>query len=342
MSKILTSIEELVGHTPLMELTGYEKKHCPKVHLLAKLECFNPTGSVKDRAALYMIRGAEQEGLIRPGDTIVEQTSGNTGIGLAAFARARGYQMEIFLERGASKERRLMLEAYGAKLLDYKDALGIKSKEEQALGWQEPEREATLQEIYDYCQKQEKKHYFINQVTNLYNPKAHIQTTGPEIWEDTQGKVDILVCMVGTGGTAYGLTTYLKEKNPNLQVVLAQPDPSSRITPEKPDVEIIDGVLAFDGIPEEEMSGFVETGLYDLCINVKTQDAFAVARELAKTDGLLMGTSSAAALYAAEKLAQNPENEGKNIVIIMPDNGMKYFSTNLFGGNEAGELPRKK
>ncbi|MBO5208258.1 MAG: cysteine synthase family protein [Lachnospiraceae bacterium] len=330
MGKIVTSIEELVGNTPLMELKGYEQKYDLKAHLLAKLEYFNPTGSVKDRAALNMIRGAEEEGLIRPGDTIVEQTSGNTGIGLAAFAIARGYQMEIFLERGASRERRLMLEAYGVKFLDYKDALGNKSEEERAFGWQEPDREATLREIYDYCQRQEKKHYFINQVTNPYNPQAHIQTTGPEIWEDTQGKVDILVCMVGTGGTAYGLFNYLKGKNPNLQIVLAQPDPSSRMTPEQPDVEIIDGVLAFDGIPEEEKSGFVEEGMYDMCINVKTEEAFATARELVKTDGLLMGTSSAAALFAATQLAKKPENEGKNIVIIMPDNGMKYFSTNLF------------
>lgn len=330
MSKIYNSIEQLVGHTPLIELVHYEQKHGCNAHLLAKLEYLNPTGSIKDRAALNMLRAAERDGKIHPGDTIVEQTSGNTGIALAAFAVPRGYRVEIFLERGATAERRQMLEAYGAKLLDYKDALGIKTPEEKQAGWREPERETTLKEIEAYCRTKHGNCYFINQVTNTNNPGIHMQTTGPEIWQDTDGKVDILVCMAGTGGTALGLSTYFRSKNPNIQIVLVQPAPSSRITPEHPNVNIIDGVMPFHGVPEEDITDFISKNLYDEYVDVKAEDAFAVARELIQTDGLFMGTSSAAALYAAAGLAKRPENAGKNIVIIMPDNGMKYLTTAMF------------
>lgn len=330
MDNILHGIEQLIGNTPLIELHNFEAKHRLEAHLLAKLEWFNPSGSIKDRAAFQMILGAEQEGLLSPGDVIVEQTSGNTGIGLAAFAAARGYRMKIFLERGASRERRLMLLAYGAELLDYKDALGTKTEEEKRLGWQEPDREATLKEIYAYCEAQEEHHYFINQVTNRHNPEAHILTTGPEIWYDTAGKVDILVCMAGTGGTASGLSHYLRRKNPKIQIALVQPAPESRLTPENPNAEIIDGVLPFAGVKEEDIPEFIGPDTYDLFFDVRTQEAYETARELVKTDGLLVGTSSAAALRVAAKLAEQPENKGKNIVIIMPDDGMKYLSTNLF------------
>lgn len=330
MGNIIHGIEQLIGNTPLIELHNFEAKHNLKAHLLGKLEWFNPSGSIKDRAAFQMILGAEQEGLIKPGDFIVEQTSGNTGIGLAAFAVSRGYHMKIFLERGASRERRLMLQAYGAELLDYRDALGMKTEEEKCHEWQEPDREATLKEIYSYCQAQAENHYFINQVTNKHNPEAHILTTGPEIWNDTDGKVDILVCMAGTGGTAAGLSYYLKKKNPRIQMILVQPSPQSRLTPENPNAEIIDGVLPFAGVPDEDIPDFISPDTYDAFFDVSTQEAYEVAQELVKTEGLLVGTSSAAALTAAVKLAKQHENKGKNIVVIMPDNGMKYLSTNLF------------
>ena len=330
MGNIKYGIYELVGHTQIMELQNFEKKHHLQANILAKLEYLNPTGSVKDRAAWNMILDAEEKGEIHPGDTIVEQTSGNTGISLAAFAASRGYKTEIFLERGASKERRQLLEAYGAKLLDYRDALGIRTEEERKSGWHELEREATLKEIYAYCDKQKEKHYFINQASNLKNPEAHILTTGPEIWNDTDGNVDILICMTGTGGTAAGLSKYLKERNPHIQIVLAQPAPQSRLTDDNPNAEIIDGVLPFQGVADEDIPEFVSKQVYDSYMDVSTQQAYEVARDVVATDGILIGTSSAAALFVAKELAQKQQNKDKNIVVIMPDNGMKYLSTSLF------------
>ena len=405
--QIVATIAGLVGHTPLLELSGYEKRHGLKARILAKLEWFNPTGSIKDRAAIAMIEDAERDGRLKPGDTIVEQTSGNTGIALAAFAAAKGYPVKIFLEKGASLERRLLLEAYGAQLLTYKDAIGADtpdsatnraagadayaggvsdvrnvraveawqdagsigendagnnskndfkngfksdsksdcksdsrsdpksdSKSAEPLNgkprpWTEPEREATLEEIYAYCARQPVHHYFINQVTNESNPQAHIRTTGPEIWEQTGGKVDVLVCMAGTGGTADGLSRYLREKNPNVLIAVAQPAHESRLS-ENPHAEIIDGVLPFDGIPAEDVSGFIGKDVYDLCFDVSTEQAFRTARELALTDGVLPGTSSAAALFAAAELAKKTEYAGKNIVVIMPDDALKYLSTGMF------------
>lgn len=326
MSNIKKSITEFVGHTPLMELVNYEKKHGLEATLLAKLEYLNPAGSIKDRAALNMIEAAEREGLIKPGDTIVENTSGNTGIGLAAFAAAKGYKLEVFLENGASREREQLLEAYGAKLMHYVDLPGMRKMLEAGC----INAAKFLQEIYDYCDAQEGNYFFINQVLNENNPGAHIKTTGPEIWEDTDGNVDILVCMVGTAGTITGIGSYLRGKNPNLRIVGVQPAEESRITPEHPNVNIIDGVVAFNGIPQESMPPFLKEGSYDECIDIKTEDAYEVARELATGEGLFIGTSSAAAALAATIVAKRPENKGKNIVVIMPDNGMKYLSTDMF------------
>ena len=328
MLKIVHSIEELIGHTPLMELERYEKAAGVRAHLLAKLECYNPSGSVKDRAALNMLQSAEQEGRIRPGDTIVEQTSGNTGIGIAAIACARGYKVDIFLERGASLERRLLLEAYGVRLLDYRDALGIKTEEERLLGWREPDREATIREIRAYCEREGA--YFLNQAYNEANPQAHIKTTGPEIWEATDGHVDILVCMAGTGGTGSGISSYLREKNPGLKVVLVQPHPDCRLSPAHPDVDIIDGVLPAYGVPEDELSRFLTPEWSDECIDIRMEEACETARQLVRTEGMLMGTSSCAALHAAASVGRRSGNEGKNIVVIMPDNGLKYLSTPMF------------
>ena len=255
MAGLVHSIEELVGRTPLMELDRFERQQQCGAHLLAKLEFFNPTGSVKDRAVLSMLNAAEEAGLLKPGGTIVEQTSGNTGIGLAAFAAERGYKLDIFLERGASLERRLMLLAYGARLLDYKDATGERPETKRTHPWQEPEREATLDEIAAYCRRTGA--YFNNQAANPANPEAHYRTTGPEIWQDTEGHVDILVCMAGTGGTGFGTASYLRSRNPNLQVVLVQPHPDSRLTPEHPDAQIIDGVLPAYDVPESALSDYL-------------------------------------------------------------------------------------
>lgn len=322
------SIEELVGHTPLMELDRFERQQLCKAHLLAKLEFFNPTGSVKDRAALSMIDAAEKAGRLKPGGTLVEQTSGNTGIGLAAFAAERGYKLEIFLERGASLERRLMLLAYGTRLLDYKDATGERPEAQRDHPWQELEREATLDEIAAYCRRTGA--YFNDQTSNPANPAAHYRTTGPEIWEDTEGHVDILVCMAGTGGTGFGTASYLCEKNPALRVVLVQPHPDSRPTAEHPDAQIIDGVLPAYGVPESELSDYLRPDWSDECINVRTEEAYETAREVLRAEGLFLGTSAAAALHAAVQVGRRPENEGRNIVVIVPDNGMKYLSTPMY------------
>lgn len=328
MAGVVHSLDELVGHTPLMELDRFERlQHCG-AHLLAKLEFFNPTGSVKDRAALSMIRAAEQSGQLAPGGTIVEQTSGNTGIGLAAFAAARGYKMEIFLERGASLERRLILQAYGARLLDYKDATGERPAAVRDHPWVEPDREATLAEIAAYCRRTGA--YFNNQAANPANPDAHFRTTGPEIWQDTGGKVDVLVCMAGTGGTGSGTARYLRSCNPALQVVLVQPHPDSRLTPEHPDVQIIDGVLPAYGVPQSELSDYLTPAWSDEYIDVRTEEAYATAHEVLRTEGLFLGTSAAAALHAAVQVGRRPENAGKNIAIIIPDNGMKYLSTPMY------------
>lgn len=328
MAGVVHSIDELVGHTPLMELDRFERQQHCGAHILAKLEFFNPTGSVKDRAALAMIQAAEQSGALKPGGTIVEQTSGNTGIGLAAFATARGYRMEIFLERGASLERRLILQAYGARLLDYKDAIGLRPEAERSHPWQEPEREATLAEIAAYCRRMGA--YFNNQAANPANPEAHFRTTGPEIWQDAGGNVDVLVCMAGTGGTGSGTARYLRSRNPGLRVVLVQPHPDSRLTPEHPDVQIIDGVLPAYGVPEEELSEYLTPDWNDEYINVRTAEAYATAHDVLHTEGLFLGTSAAAALHAAVQVGQRAEYAGKSIAVILPDNGMKYLSTPMY------------
>jgi len=328
MGKIFHSIDQLVGNTPLLELHNFEKANGVNAHILAKLEYINPSGSVKDRAALSMINEAESQNLLKPGGVLVEQTSGNTGIGLAAIALARGYKLEIFLECGASLERRQILQAYGATLLDYKDAIGLRPESEKVHEWKEPDREAKLSEIYAYCEKS--GGYFINQASNPANPEAHYRTTGPEIWQDTDGKADILVCMAGTGGTGLGTSKYLREKNSDLKVVLVQPHPESRLTSENPNVNIIDGVLPAYGVPESDLSRYLNPSWSDEYIDVKTQQAYETARQVLKTEGLMLGTSAAAALYAAVEIGKREESEGKNIIVIIPDNGMKYLSTPMY------------
>ena len=275
MAGLVHSIEELVGRTPLMELDRFERQQQCGAHLLAKLEFFNPTGSVKDRAALSMLNAAEEAGLLKPGGTIVERP-----------------------------------------------------ETKRTHPWQEPEREATLDEIAAYCRRTGA--YFNNQAANPANPEAHYRTTGPEIWQDTEGHVDILVCMAGTGGTGFGTASYLRSRNPDLQVVLVQPHPDSRLTPEHPDAQIIDGVLPAYDVPESALSDYLRPDWSDACINVRTEEAYETAHEVLRAEGLFLGTSAAAALHAAVQVGRRPENQGKNIVVIVPDNGMKYLSTPMY------------
>ena len=325
--KVYKSITELVGNTPLVELTNYEKKLNLKAKIFAKLEYFNPSGSVKDRAALNMIKAAERDGILKKGDTIVENTSGNTGIGLAAFSASRGYKLTVFLEPGQSEERQKMLQAYGANLKSMLDVPGVP----EALANGTFTTQFYQDAIQSYCDKQDTNHFFINQLANEANPGAHYDTTGPEIWEDTDGKVDILVATSGTAGTITGLAKYFREKNPDIKIIAVQADPTSRPGGSE-DPQTIDGIAPFGdpGFPDGAKAPFIVGFDYDECIDVKGEDAYAVGREITQSDGVFLGQSSAAAIYAATVVAKRKENKGKNIVVMLADNGMKYLSTNMY------------
>ncbi len=308
MSKVYTSLTQLIGKTPLLELSGYEKKHGLKAAVIGKLEYFNPAGSVKDRIALAMIDDAEAKGQLSPGSVIIEPTSGNTGIGLASVAAARGYRIILTMPETMSVERRNLLKAYGAELVLTEGAKGMSgaiAKAEELAG--------------------EIPNAFIpGQFVNPANPEVHRKTTGPEIWEDTDGKVDFLVAGIGTGGTITGVGEYLKSQNPSIRVIAVEPDDSPVLSGGAAGPHKIQGIGA----------GFVpqvlDTAVYDEVIRVKNEDAFAAGRELSKTEGLLVGISSGAAVWAATQLANRPENAGKSIVVILPDTGERYFSTPLF------------
>ncbi len=323
---IYHSIAELTGETPLVELTNYEKAHDLPASVLAKLEYFNPSGSVKDRAALAMILNAQEKGKIKPGDTIMDFSSGNTGIALAAYANALGYRFAVVLQPGVSKERTQILKAYGAIFLEFKDIPGV------------PELIAKkglqFDPFYDLLQAyaDERGWYYINQGRNPANPNAHIATTGPEIWEATQGKVDYLVALVGTGGTLIGVGSYLRKQNPSIRIIGVQPAPESLKDSRYPERNTLDGVLVFDGVPEgKRIRYFDEFDFqYDEVIEVNADDAYAVGRELVKTDGIFLGQSSAAAVKVAADVARRPEAAGKNIVAICADNAFKYLSTNIY------------
>lgn len=327
MGHIVKNIEELVGHTPLFEFEKYEAKHGLSAKLLGKLEYFNPSGSIKDRAALNMILAAERDGLLHPGDTIVENTSGNTGIGLAAFSASRGYHLTVFLEPGQSEERQKMLEAYGATLKSMMDVPGVP----EALANGTFTTGFYQEAIQKYCDAQPTHHYFINQLANEANPGVHYVTTGPEIWEDADGKVDILVATSGTAGTITGLARYFREKNPSIEIVAVQADPTSRPGGSEHPLTI-DGIAPFGdpGFPDAAKAPFIVGFDYNECINVKGEDAYATGREIARTDGVFLGQSAAAALYAATIVAKRAENAGKNIVVMLADNGMKYLSTEMY------------
>ena len=308
MSKIYTSADQLIGHTPLLELTHIEKDADLSAKLLAKLEYFNPAGSVKDRIAKAMIDDAEASGKLKPGSVIIEPTSGNTGIGLAAVAAAKGYRIIIVMPETMSVERRQLMKAYGAELVLSEGAKGMKGAIAKA----------------DELAKEIPNSFIPGQFVNPANPKAHIATTGPEIWDDTDGKVDIFVAGVGTGGTVTGVGQYLKSKNPGVKVVAVEPASSPVLSKGTAGAHKIQGIGA----------GFVpdvlDTKVYDEIIAVENEDAFAVGRFIGHKEGVLVGISSGAAVWAAIQLAKRPENAGKNIVVLLPDTGDRYLSTPLF------------
>ncbi|MEY8381300.1 cysteine synthase A [Ileibacterium valens] len=306
--KVYKSPVEMIGNTPLIELSNLEKNHDLKANVIAKVEMFNPAGSVKDRIAKNMIESAEKEGLLKPGTTIIEPTSGNTGIGLAAIAANKGYNIILTMPETMSVERRNLLKAYGAKIVLTEGSKGMKGAIAKA----------------DELAKEIEGSFIPSQFSNPANPAIHYQTTGPEIYKDLDGKVDIFVAGVGTGGTLSGTGKYLKEQNPEIQVVAVEPASSPVLKEGKAGPHKIQGIGA----------GFVpdtlDTKIYDEIIEVKDEDALSTGRELAQKEGLLVGISSGAAVWAAEELAKRPENEGKNIVVLLPDTGERYLSTAMF------------
>ena len=308
MSKISKSITDLIGKTPLLELSNYNKNNDLKATIIAKLEYFNPAGSIKDRIAKAMVNDAEKKGLLKKGSIIIEPTSGNTGIGLASVAAAKGYKLILTMPETMSIERRNLIKAYGAEIVLTEGAKGMKGAIAKA----------------DEIAAETPNSFIPGQFENPANPAVHKATTGPEIWEDTDGKVDILVAGVGTGGTITGVGEYLKSKNPNIKIVAVEPAGSPMLSEGKAGSHKIQGIGA----------GFVpdtlNTNIYDEIITVENDDAFIGGRILARTEGLLVGISSGAALHAATVLAKRPENVGKVIVIILPDTGERYLSTPMF------------
>ena len=308
MSKIYTSADQLIGHTPLLELTHIEAAEGLEAKLLAKLEYFNPAGSVKDRIAKAMLDDAEAAGKLNKDTTIIEPTSGNTGIGLASVAAARGYKIIIVMPETMSVERRQLMKAYGAELVLSEGAKGMKGAiaKAQELAAQTPDS------------------FIPGQFTNPANPSAHRATTGPEIWNDTDGTVDIFVAGVGTGGTLTGVGEYLKSQNPNVKVVAVEPAGSPILS------KGVAGAHKIQGIGAGFVPDTLNTKVYDEIITVENEDAFATGRELARKEGLLVGISSGAAVWAAARLAKRPENQSKRIVVLLPDTGDRYLSTPMF------------
>ena len=309
---LYTNIAELIGRTPLLQLGRLAAVQGVQANLLAKLEMQNPSGSVKDRAALAMLTAAEQAGQLQPGGVIIEPTSGNTGVGLAAMAAARGYRMVLVMPETMSVERRQLAQAYGAEIVLTEGAKGMAGAIEKA----------------EALAKETPGAFLPSQFENPANPDVHRRTTGPEIWADTDGKVDLFVAGVGTGGTITGVGQYLKAQNPAIRVVAVEPDASPVLSGGAAGAHKLQGIGA----------GFVpktlDTGVYDEIIRVTNEDAFAAARVLARTEGVLAGISSGAALWAALALAKRPDNQGKNIVVLLPDTGSRYLSMGVFGGQE--------
>ncbi|MGM9917029.1 cysteine synthase A [Anaerotignum sp.] len=310
MAKIYKSVEELIGKTPLLELTNLEQKMGLKATLLAKVEALNPGGSAKDRVAKRMVEDAEQAGILKEGATIIEPTSGNTGIGLAVMAAARGYRAIIVMPDTMSMERRLLMTAFGAELVLTEGAKGMAGAIEKA--------EELAKEIPNS--------FIPGQFDNPSNPAAHYDTTGPEIWEDTDGKVDIFVAGIGTGGTLTGVGRYLKEKNPNVKIIGVEPASSPLLT------KGTAGPHGLQGIGANFVPSILDTELYDEVLTVTEEEAYEAGRALARKEGLLAGISAGAAVHAAAEVAKRPENAGKTVVVLLPDTGDRYLSTPMFQG----------
>ncbi len=308
MSKIYTSVDQLIGRTPLMRVCNIEKKYNIKANILTKLEYLNPAGSIKDRAAKQMIDDAEAEGRLKPGGCIIEPTSGNTGIGIASISAARGYKAIIIMPDTMSVERINTIKAYGAEVILTPGSFGMNG---------------AVSKAEEICANTPNS-IIAGQFVNPSNPKAHVLTTAPEIWDDTDGKVDILVAGVGTGGTVTGIGEYLKKKNPNIKIVAVEPAKSRLLAGEKAGPHGLQGIGA-NFIPE-----VLNTNIYDEIFPVNEEDAFRLARDMGRCEGILVGISSGAALYAAVEIARRDENSEKNIVVILPDTGDRYLSTTLF------------
>lgn len=308
MSKVYKSALELIGNTPLVELTGIERKYNLQARLLAKLEYFNPAGSVKDRIAREMIEDAENKGLLKEGSTIIEPTSGNTGIGLAAISAAKGYRLIIVLPETMSVERRNIIKAYGAELVLTEGSKGMKGAIAKA--------EELAKEIPNS--------FIPGQFVNPANPTAHKKTTGPEIWNDTDGEIDAFIAGVGTGGTVSGVGEYLKSKKSDVEVIAVEPATSPVLS------QGVSGAHKIQGIGAGFVPDTLNTKIYDKVVTVENEDAFAFGKEIAKTEGILVGISSGAALKAAVDWASQPENKGKTVVALLPDSGDRYYSTALF------------
>lgn len=305
MAKIVKSLTELIGNTPLLSLTNYNKKHAPNAEIIAKLEYFNPAGSVKDRIGKALIEDAEQKGLLKPGSVIIEPTSGNTGIGLASVAAAKGYRVILTMPETMSIERRNLLKAYGAELVLTEGAKGMKGAIAKA----------------DELAKEIPNAFIPGQFVNPANPAIHRATTGPEIWRDTDGKVDIFVAGVGTGGTVSGVGEYLKSQNPNVKIVAVEPADSPVLS------KGVAGPHRIQGIGAGFVPDTLNTKVYDEVVTVEIDNALNTVKELAKNEGLLIGISSGAAVYAATQVANRPENKGKVIVALLPDTGERYLSS---------------
>lgn len=308
MAKIFTSIDQLIGRTPILELTNIQKEFSLNAKIYAKLELFNPAGSIKDRVALSMIKEAEKEGTLKKGSTIIEPTSGNTGIGLCSVAASRGYKAIIVMPDTMSKERQLLMKAYGAELVLTDGKLGMKGAIEKA----------------NELQKQIPESIIAGQFENPANPKAHLETTGPEIWEDTDGQIDIFVAGIGTGGTITGTGKYLKSKNSNIKIVGIEPASSPLLS------KGISGPHELQGIGANFIPSILDKTIYDEILLVENENAYKIARLIGKKEGVLVGITSGAATWAAIQLALRPENKGKKIVALLPDTGDRYLSTKLF------------
>lgn len=330
-AKIFSSITGLIGNTPLLRLARYAQQRQVAAELVAKLELFNPNHSVKDRIALSMIETAERNGIIQPGDTLVETTSGNTGIGLAAIAAARGYKFRVYINDFVSVERTQLIQAFGAQVVPFSTVEGFRAFYEASDG----DFVAATKWLAAKVSAAEPDVHFLLQLENPANPAVHENTTGPEIWRDSDGQLDIFIAAVGTGGTLSGTGRYLKQQHPGLQVIAVEPGVGSQPSELRPEPLEITGVHAFSNQPPERIPANLDHRVYDEVIAVETWQAYAAARQLALSEGVLVGDSSGAVLWAAEQVAARPENYGKRIVVLLADGGSSYLSTQLF----AHEIP---